>query len=89
MKIVEIWSTFATKKNVFLSNFGTFPNFSKFKALEDFLISFLEIVHLMGCLGGISQNSNFWNWFEILRRFSIFSDIGSLDPVYMEWGTPV
>ena len=48
-------------KNVFLSNFRTFPNFSKCKALGDFLISFLEIVHLKGCLGGISQNSNFQN----------------------------
>ena len=44
-----------------------FLNFSKknsqklCKAPEDFLISFLEIVHLKGCLGGISQNSNFKN----------------------------
>ena len=51
-----------------------FSNFSKIlkmhcKALGDFLISFLEIVHLRGCLGGIGQNSNFWNWFEILDIF--------------------
>ena len=56
-------------KNVFSSNFRTFPNFSKCKALGDFLISFLEIVHLRGCLGGTSQNSNFYNWFEILDIF--------------------
>ena len=37
----------------------TFPNFSRCKALEDFLITFLEIVHPKGSLGGISQNSNF------------------------------
>ena len=42
-------------KNVFLSNFRTFPNFSKCKALGDFLISFLEIAHLKGCLGGTSR----------------------------------
>ena len=27
------------------------------------------MVHLTGCLGGISQNSNFYNWFEILDIF--------------------
>ena len=59
LKIVEICSNFANKKNVFLSNFRTFPNFSKRKALGNFLISFPEIVHLKGCLGGISQSSNF------------------------------
>ena len=36
--------------------FLIFSNFSKCKALEDFLIQFLEIVHLKGSLGGISQN---------------------------------
>ena len=41
--------------------------------IEDFLISFLEIVHLKGCLGGISDNLNFRTYL----RFSIFSDIGS------------
>ena len=60
-------------KNVVLLNFRTFPNFSKCKELEDFLISFLEIVHLKGCLGGISDNLNFRTYL----RFSIFSDIGS------------
>ena len=59
LKFVEICSNFTNLKNVFLSNFGTFPNFSKCKALEDFLISFLAIVDLKGCLGGISQSSNF------------------------------
>ena len=61
-------------KNVFLSNFRTFPNFSKCKALEDFLISFLETVHLKGCLGGIT--AKIWI-FRTDLRFSIFSDIGS------------
>ena len=60
---------FREEKKVFLSNFLTFPNFSKCKALEDFLTSFLEMVHLKGCLGGISQNLNFYNWFEILDIF--------------------
>ena len=32
------------------------------------MISFLEIVHLKGCLGGISQNSNF----RTELRFDIF-----------------
>ena len=50
---------FRELKNVFSSNFRTFPNFSKCQALKDFLISFLDKVHLKGCLGGISQNSNF------------------------------
>ena len=60
---------FPELKNVFFANFGTFLKFSKCKALGDFLISFLEIVPLRGCLGGISQNWNFWNWFEILDIF--------------------
>ena len=59
MKSFEICSNFANKNIALLSNFRTFPGFSKCKALEDFLISFLEIVHLKGYLGGISQNSNF------------------------------
>ena len=50
----------------FFANCRTFLNFSKWKALGDFLISFLEIVISSGCLGGISHNSIFRNWFEIL-----------------------
>ena len=60
---------FPELKNVVFANFGTFLKFSKCKALGDFLISFLEIVPPKGCLGGISQNSNFWNWIEILDIF--------------------
>ena len=37
--------------------------------LRDFLISFLEIVILKGCLGGIRQNSIFRNDFEIRDVF--------------------
>ena len=55
LKIVEICSNFANKKCI-LMEFLIFSNFSKCKALEDFLIQFLEIVHLKGSLGGISQN---------------------------------
>ena len=65
LKIVEIWSNFANKKSVILSNFRTFPNFSKCKALEDFLISFLEIVHLKGCLGSIRTDLKFSIFFDI------------------------
>ena len=60
---------FSELKNVFFANFRTFLKFSKCKALGDFLISFLERVPLKGCLGGISQNWNFWNWFEIRDIF--------------------
>ena len=60
---------FSELKNVFFANFRTFLKFSKCKALGDFLISFLERVPLKGCLGDISQNWNFWNWFEILDIF--------------------
>ena len=60
---------FPELKNVFFANFRTFLKFSKCKALGDFLISFLERVPLKGCLGGISQNWNFWNWFEIRDIF--------------------
>ena len=55
---------FSELKNVFFANFRTFLKFSKCKALGDFLISFLERVPLKGCLGGISQNWNFCNWFD-------------------------
>ena len=60
---------FSELKNVFFANFETFLKFSKCKALGNFLLSFLERVPLKGCLGGISQNWNFWNWFEILDIF--------------------
>ena len=60
---------FSELKNVFFANFRTFLKFSKCKALGDLLISFLERVPLKGWLGGISQNWNFWNWFEILGIF--------------------
>ena len=60
---------FSELKNVFFANFRTFLKFSKCKALGDFLISFLERVPLKGCLGGISQNWNFCNWFEIRDIF--------------------
>ena len=49
-----------------MANFRTLLNFSKCKPLGDLLVSFLEIVISKGCLGGISQNSIFRNWFEIL-----------------------
>ena len=60
---------FSELKNVFFANFRTFLKFSKCKALGDLLISVLERVPLKGWLGGISQNWNFWNWFEILGIF--------------------
>ena len=69
LKIAKVCSNFANKTEGILSNFLTFPNFSKCKALEDFLIPFLEIVHLKGCLGGIRQKSNGENLFEILDIF--------------------
>ena len=46
-------------KLYFLANFRTSLNFSKCKALGDFLISFLETVISKDCLGGISRNSDF------------------------------
>ena len=67
---------FSELKNVFFANFRTFLKFSKCKALGDFLILFLERVPLKGCLGGISQNWNFCNWFEIRDIFRHWLLIG-------------
>lgn len=50
----------------FFANIRTLLNVCKCKALGDFLVSFLEIVISKGSLGGISQNSIFRNWFEIV-----------------------
>ena len=47
--------------NSFFTKFGTFLYFSRFKALGDFLVSFLELDISKGCLGDISQNSSFRN----------------------------
>jgi len=60
LKIVETAAISRIKKCIFVAGiFDLLQNFSKRKDLEDFLKSFLEIVHLKGCLGGISRNSNF------------------------------
>ena len=41
---------------VLVANVRTFPNFFKWKALGDFLTSFLEIVISKGCFAGVGQD---------------------------------
>ena len=53
----------------FFVKLWTFLYVSRCKALGDFLISFLKMDITKGCLGDISQNLSFRNWFEILDIF--------------------
>ena len=60
LKIVEICSNFANNKMYFYRIFELFQisqNLQRFRIS----ISFLEIVHLKGCLGSMSRNQNFQN----------------------------